>query len=358
MTDGQHSTQTVDSKVAFLTQAEGYPDRTSAVNVIETHMSWVFITDKYVYKLKKPVRQPFLDFSTLPARKHYCEESMRLNRRLAPDVYLDVVALTRDESGKLQVEGDGEPVEWLEKLQRLPQDKMLDVAIGEGRVTVRDVRQVAEVLSKFYASAEPVELSPAAYRQRFSEDIKANHRALLDATYGLDHDKLQRISAIQLRLLRDEPELLDARVKAGKVIEAHGDLRPEHVCLLPEPVVIDSLEFNRDFRLMDIADELSYLALECEFAGGAFIGPVIFSTYEQQTGDRIPQRLQHFYKSCRAVLRAKLAAWHTQDHPRSQHRRWLSLANAYLDLAEHYAEFVARPPADQTSSNSTIDPPS
>ena len=130
MSEDQPPSVGVETKVAFLAQASSYPDPTSTVNVIETHMSWVFVTDEIVYKMKKPVCVPYLDFSTLAARKYFCEVSLQLNRRLAADVYLGVVALTREKDGKLQLGGSGVPAEWLEKMRRLPEEYMLDVAIG------------------------------------------------------------------------------------------------------------------------------------------------------------------------------------------------------------------------------------
>lgn len=348
------------AKVAFLSRPESYPEGPSAVSVVETHMSYVFVTDELVYKLKKPVRTDFLDFSTLEKRRHSCEESIRLNRRLAPDVYLGMVALVRNEGGQLQIDGNGEPMEWLEKMVRLPESSMLDSAIREKRVRDEDIRRFTRVLAAFYKDAQPCELLPSVYRERFASSIEANDRELRDHAPNLDRQRLAALTSAQLALLDREPELLDARVAAGRVIEAHGDLRPEHVCLLPDPVFIDCLEFNREFRQMDTADELCCLALECEFAGAPFIGPIIFETYGEETGDRVPVRLLAFYRTYRAVLRAKLAAWHVKDRPVDEHRKWLARADAYLDLAESYAGSLSRAsrPGAHVSSNSTMDPPS
>jgi aminoglycoside phosphotransferase family enzyme len=343
MNEGHGMNVGVDTKVAFLAQASSYPESTSAVRVIETHMSWVFVTDELVYKMKKPVLLPYLDFSTLSARKHFCEESLRLNRRLAPEVYLGIVAVTREQDGKLRLGGNGEPVEWLEKMRRLPEEAMLNVAIAAGGATEEDVRRFTRTLVQFYIQALPVEISAGQYRERLRRDIRDNNLALCDREYEFNGRRVERIVGAQLGLLDQDPRMFDLRVEAGKVIEAHGDLRPEHVCLLPQPVFIDCLEFNRDFRVMDVADELSYLAMECEFAGGAFIGPAIFATYEQQTGDRIPEWLVYFYKSYRALLRAKLAAWHTRDRAPAEHPKWLRRAGAYIDLAERYAKLIDRP---------------
>src|SRR5690606_21991313 len=126
--------------------------------------------------------------------------------------------------------------------------------------------------------------------------------------------------------------------------EAHGDLRPEHICLTPEPVFIDCLEFKREFRLLDPVDELSFLALECEHAGAAFVGDIVFDTYRHATQDHPPEELICFYKSYRASLRAKLAIWHLKDSPIQQRSKWTYRAKEYLQLAKQYSPLGASAP--------------
>jgi aminoglycoside phosphotransferase family enzyme len=176
----------------------------------------------------------------------------------------------------------------------------------------------------------------AAFRRRLLDAVDDNRQALGNARFDLDRECLTRIAMGLRQFVDAETGLLGLRLEAGRIIEAHGDLRPEHVCLLAEPVFIDCLEFNRDFRVMDVADELSYLAMECEFAGAAFISPVLFDTYQRCTGDRIPSRLIAFYQGHRALVRAKLAAWHLPDYPPETHEKWLGQATAYLELAERH----------------------
>lgn len=330
----------IEAKVRFLSEPSSYPDATRSVRVIETHMSWVFVTDRFVYKMKKSVRMPFVDFTRLGDRRFLCEESLRLNRRLAPDVYLRVIALTRDPTGKLELDGTGEPVEWLEMMRRLPEELMLDQAIRCQRVTSEDVSRFTRVLSRFYGHSVPVDISPDRYRERYARDIDANRVALSDVEHAFDVALIDQVARRQLTFVTGSPQLFDARVNAGRILEAHGDLRPEHVCLLDEPVFIDCMEFNREFRTLDTVDELCYLVLECEFLGASFIGPIIFETYEQETGDRAPNELKYFYKSHRAMIRAKLAALHTKDCPSDQHQKWLNRARVYLHLANQYARML------------------
>ncbi len=323
-------------KVAFLRQPESYPEGPSAIEVIETHMSWVFLTDRFVYKLKKPVRHAFLDFSSLAARRHDCEEELRLNRRLAPDVYLGIVALRRDAAGAMRFGDDGEVIEWLVRMRRLPAERMLDNLLLNQAVTEADIAKLARLLARFYRAAEPAGLEPAQYRRRFIEDVEANFEALATPAFRLPRQTVERVGTAQLGFLEQAAGEIEARVGTGRVIEAHGDLRPEHICLLDPPKIIDCLEFNRDFRLLDAADELAFLAMECDRLDAPFVGRVLFATYAAETGDRPPQRLIDFYKSYRAGLRAKLAIWHIREPGMRGARAWRELARQYLRLADDY----------------------
>ena len=331
----------LDTKIKFLSQASSYPEQTTKVDIIKTHMSCVFLTDNFVYKLKKPIQLSFLDFRSLEARKYYCEESLHLNRRLAKEVYLGIVALTVDAGGSLQIGGDEKPVEWLEKMRRLPEELMLDNAIRAGSVSTDDVCRFMATLIEFYRCAKPVAITKQDYRQRFISNINSDLKVLQDRLYGLPQKQLKRLGAALLDFVRVQAHLFDARVEAQHIIEAHGDLRPEHVCLLAHPVFIDCLEFDRELRIRDSVDELAFLAMECERAGAGFIGEQMFEVYLADTNDAPPQALIAFYKAHQAIVRAKLSAWHILDYPLEEHPMWIQQTKKYLDLAERYMNSLA-----------------
>ncbi len=328
----------IDDKVAALRRPGTYPEPTATIEVVETHMSWVFMTERHVYKLKKPVRHPFLDFSTLAARERDCLEEVRLNRRLAPDVYLGVVPLRCGDDGVVRLEGGGRVLDWLVKMRRLPGDRMLKPLIVAGELREDDVRHFMAVLCRFYRQALAEPIAPEAYLERYRADIDANEQALLSATPPLLPERITQVVRAQRDFLAMHGTLLAARVADGRIIEAHGDLRPEHICLLPQPVFIDGLEFKRDFRLLDPVEELAFLTMECEHLGAAWIGGIVFESYRQCTGDRPPQRLITFYLSFRAALRARLAVWHARDGRPKDEGKWLRRADDYLAIATRYAE--------------------
>ena len=326
------------AKVAFLKQPHNYPHPVTEVTLVETHRSWVFLTDQHAYKLKKPGRYAFLDVSTVSARKFYCEEEVRLNRRLAGDVYIATVPLAVDCAGKLELGGTGSPVDWLVKMRRLPAQRMLDVAIERKQIPDEQIRAVAQKLAKFYRASAPVEIAPIDYRRGFERDIRASLGELSRPVFGLPRDLVEAPCAAQLKLLSQAPALFDQRVREGRIVEAHGDLRPEHVCLLdPEPVIIDCLEFSRELRTLDAAADLAFLAQECERLGAPRVGQIVFGIYTEVTGDRPPAILICFYKSLWACLRAKLCAWHLTDPTCRNPAKWSGLAADYLLRAGRYA---------------------
>jgi aminoglycoside phosphotransferase family enzyme len=326
----------ISQKVQFLSQAVSYPEGPVQVEVSETHMSWVFLTDSYAYKLKKPVRRSFLDFSTLAARYQDCQAELRLNRRLAPTVYLDVAPLTVDSAGNLQLNGTGETVDWLVKMRRLPASGMLDVAIQQGTVGEREVDQVAQRLTRFYQSLPPVEISAVGYRQRLVADLSAILEELAKPEYALPVETVEHILPQLLADVREQPELFDRRVRERRIIEGHGDLRPQHICLRPEIAIIDCLEFNRSLRILDPVDELAFLALECERLDAAWIGERILQHYCGTAQDHPPQRLIRFYKTYRACLCTKLALWHLREPGEQGVQQWVTRAATYLQLAEKW----------------------
>lgn len=320
----------IDDKVARLRDPGIYPDRPAAVEVIETHFSWVFLTPSRVYKLKKPVRYHGLDFTTLAARRHNCTQEVALNRRLAPAVYLGVAALTRTAAGRVEFDGPGTVLDWLVVMLRLPAAAMLDAAIRAGTVDLAAVDSIAALLAGFYRNAAPAPLDPDAYRDRLAATL-AENRAVLGAADGLDQPLVAALSAWQEEFLQSRSALLGER--AAHLVDAHGDLRPEHVCLAPEPAIIDCLEFDAELRRLDPLDELAYLALECERLGAADVGQRILAQYQTATGNRCPTELFDFYGAFRACVRAKIAIWHLADCAPGELEDWRQRARDYLGLA-------------------------
>lgn len=313
--------------IEFLSRPQSYPDDPVRVEVRETHHSWVFLTDRWVYKLKKLMRFDSLDFSSLSQRERYCREELRLNRRLAPLIYKEVVALTRT-AGGFELGGQGPVVDWLVKMVRLPADTMLpSLLTAGGRPPEAWAERVAALLRRFYASATRLPYSPGLYLAHFRAAVRSDSRELLRESLGPEREQVSQISQALLRFLRDRSACLAER--GPKVVDAHGDLRPEHISLDTETAVIDCLEFCPGYRRLDPADELCLLWLECERLGAAEFGEKVLRLCLPEC---LPTPLLDFYRACHGLLRAKLAHWHAHA-PGADPARWMRVSQEYLELA-------------------------
>jgi aminoglycoside phosphotransferase family enzyme len=323
----------LEAKLAFLARPESYPERPARVEIVETHMSCVFLLERHAYKLKKPVRRDFLDFSTVEARLADSTEELRLNRRLSPDVYLGIVALTRDVAGRLALAGEGHVVDWLVRMRRLPAERMLDRALASGRACLDDARRLGAVLARFYGRERPIAFAGGAYHERLVRDVRAS-AAELRRTDDVDCERVAAVERDLLAFLEGARDAVERRAGERRIVEVHGDLRPEHVDLGPPVLVIDCLEFNRDMRILDPLDELGFLALECELRGAPWFGEAVLESYARTARDPAPPGLVGFYRSSRAFLRAKLAAWHTREPGSRGAAHWRERSGRYLAHAE------------------------
>ncbi|MCG6659224.1 hypothetical protein HOP52_15805 [Halomonas campisalis] len=297
-------------------------------------MAWVFLTGDRAYKLKKSVEYKHRDCRFLGAREFLCREEVRLNRRLAPEIYLGVVPLRLDPVGRLALDGEGEVVDWLVVMKRLPEHLLLDIALARGTVTKSRVTRVADRLADFYRGLEPVEMSVASYLDHFVREQDRNREVIGDTRFSLSRDGVEVVLGRLDRLLEEEPDLLGDRVRQERIVEGHGDLRPEHVCLTEPPIVIDCLEFSRSLRLVDPFDELSFLGLECARLGAAWISEQLVSECARALRDRPCRRLLAFYTAYRACLRARLTLSHLLEPDLRTPDKWEPQAREYLALAQ------------------------
>lgn len=332
-----------EALVHWLASPDAYSSHPDSVEHIETHISHVFLAGEYVYKLKKPVQYDFLDFTSIATREHACREEVRLNRRLAPDAYLGVVPIVRDSRGAYQLAGTGEVVDWAVKMRRLPTELSLDTLHLRGELRPDQIDRLATTLVRFYQSLPPLSLTPHEYRNRCLSHVHGNLRELLAVKHHLPRGVVERVHGFQLQLLLLCTELFDARVQTGKIVDGHGDLRPEHICLSDPPEIFDCIEFNPDFRCIDVADELAFLAAECDFLGANWVGPQLMRAYQARSSDQFAPVLLDFYKSYRSCVRAKVAALRADQLQGPPQEAAVTEAHRHLAIADDYANAGLRP---------------
>ena len=332
-------------KLDVLRQRSIYPDHPASVNSIETHLSLVLLTDRFAYKLRKSVRYGALDLTTLECRFEDAQREVRWNQRLAKGVYFGVVPLTYSAVKGFKVEGQGEVVDWLVKMRRLPAVHILTHKIRVGTLSDDDIYRLARHLAMFYVFHATVLADGPAYIKHVKKETEISYMDL--ATSELDLTMIATIKDCLFRYIRTEEALFLQRVSENRVVDGHGDLRPEHVCIEPnrEPVIFDCLQYDSELRISDALDEFSFLGMECGRIGKPEIEEKLISKYRNLTHDTAPEHLRCFYKAYRAYMWARLAIWRTRESKQGDWTKWMNRAREYLMLAEKHCRALTKKPA-------------
>jgi aminoglycoside phosphotransferase family enzyme/predicted kinase len=299
--------------IEALADPSAYAHEVDAVEVHQTHISAVFLAGPLVYKIKKPVTLGFVDYSTLERRRHLCHEEVRLNRRLAPDVYLGVVPVTTD-GGAIRVEGRGEPIEWAVKMRRLPGSATLRARLSRGEVTPEALAGLARRLAAFHAAADAGPEVAASCR---FEAIAANARENLDRSAPhlgetISRSTLDRLRDRTERAMERLRDTIESRAARGIPRDTHGDLRLDHVYWFPDRpptgdwVAVDGIEFDARYRHADPVADIAFLAMELALEDRPDLAAAFADEYLNAAGDAEGAELLPFYRSYRAAVRGKV----------------------------------------------------
>ena len=331
--------------VTYLLQPTAYTPAPAAVKLIQTHISYVFITDDHVYKFKKPVDFGFLDFTTLPKRQHFCEQELILNRRLCPTIYLDLVALSKTETGfMLSGAAAADPkhiAEYGIRMKRMPEEQMMANVIRSGRLIPEMIDAICDVLVPFYAKADGgADIRKFGRPEKVGINIFENF-SQTEAFIGnpsLSKEQFDRIKNFSALFLQQD-NLFAARIEAGRIRDCHGDLYSANICLADQVYIFDCIEFNERFRYCDVASDIAFLAMDLDFHGLAGLSQHFVKRFIEKSGDTGLQKMLDFYKCYRAYVRGKINLF-TASAPEVDQETKLQcqeMAGKYFRLAEHYA---------------------
>jgi aminoglycoside phosphotransferase family enzyme len=331
--------------VAALMEPAAYPEPTSQVELIQTHISYVFITDNFAYKVKKPVDLGFLNFTTLRRRHHYLHEELILNRRLCPEIYLEVLPIVVHQ-GEARIGGKGRPLEYILKMRRLPQERMMDEVADRGELTSGHIDAIIARLVPFYEQA-----ATGPRINKFGEPaiIAYNHEENFSRTEPLvgpllPRELFQGIQTYARAFLARNRELFRKRLRKGRIRDCHGDLHMKNICLADDVSIFDCIEFNPRFRYGDVAADVDFLAMDLDFHGFTELSRYFVERFAQASRDPDLLKVLDFYKCYRAYVRGKInavAALEPELSPgdRAEAKR---LAQEYFSLAGEYAGAGAR----------------
>ncbi len=325
--------------VQALLDPKAYPETPQQVELVQTQMSFVFMTDDYVYKVKKPVNLGYLDYTTLERRQFYCQREVELNQRLCADVYLGVVPIV-SEKGDISIGGRGETIEYAVKMRRLPQEAMMDVLLTKNQVSSEMVSSLAEKLVDFHRQAETSEGistfgSPVTITQNTGENFTQTEKYI---GVTVSQQKYQRVKDYTNRFIQQNTPLFHRRMADGRIRDCHGDLHAAHICFVNDICIYDCIEFNERFRYCDVASEVAFLAMDLDHYGRADLSHSLVSAYVDRSRDREILALLSFYKCYRAYVRGKVESFKLDDPhiSRGEKRQILAVARRYFELAESY----------------------
>jgi aminoglycoside phosphotransferase family enzyme len=318
-----------------------YPDPSGEIQLAETHISLVFLTGNYAYKVKKPVNFGFLDFTSLEKRKHYCEQEVTLNRRLAPTLYLGVVTVT-EEDNNLSLDGKGGVVEYAVKMKQIPEEFLMNRLLEKKEITSGMIEAVSEKLVRFYSTAETSEriknfARPERVKQDTDENFEQTER-YIDVT--ISGEVYQEVKEKTNRFFRTEEETFNRRIKEDLIRDSHGDLRLEHIFWGEEISIIDCIEFNERFRYTDVAADIAFLAMDLDYHGREDLSEHLIQSYIGKSGDHGLREILDFYKCYRAYVRGKVESFRLDDPniPEEEKKEALKRAQRYFDLAHRYSQ--------------------
>ncbi|WP_341304820.1 AAA family ATPase [Pseudomonas sp. TMP25] len=331
--------------IAALQNPALYPHPVEQFQVIETHISWVLLTGPFAYKIKKPVNFGFLDFSDLSAREHFCQEELRLNQRLTQDLYLEVLPISGSVDAP-QLEGSGPAIEFALKMRQFPQSQLLSDVQARGELSERHIDGLAKQIADFHRITPAVEANhPLCTPEAIVAPMRQNFEQIRPMLS--DTGDLQQLAALEAwteaNFARLEP-LLAKRAASGSIRECHGDIHLGNATLMNDQVVLfDCIEFNEPFRLIDIALDAAFLAMDLEDRGLKAHAWRFINGWLEHTGDYAALELLNFYKAYRALVRAKVALF-SLAHQTDAVQRAVTLRQYrnYANLAESYSAIPSR----------------
>jgi len=323
---------------------EAYDEEPGKIELAQTHISFVFLTRNFVYKVKKAVDLGFLDFTTLEKRRFFCEKELELNRRLCGDMYLEVVPINRSKSNIIKIKGKGKTIEYAVKMKRMPQEKMMNRLLEEKKVDSKLIDKIAKITAEFHSKAET--------NKRISE---FGSLAIIETNWKENFEQTREfvsktISMTDFKLIREKIDdfikrnvsFFEKRMAEGRVRDCHGDIHSGNIFVTDRIYIFDAIEFNERFRYSDVASDVAFLAMDLDFKERTDLSNFFVKRYVTYSGDQELMKLLPFYKCYRAYVRGKVTSFKLKDPSVGIEEKKAAAkeAEAYLKLATNYAKIL------------------
>jgi aminoglycoside phosphotransferase family enzyme len=326
--------------VEALMKPEAYEGDTGNIELIQTHISFVFLTRKFVYKVKKAVNFGFLDFTTLEKRRFFCEKELNLNRRLCRDMYLEVVPINK--ATTIKINGEGETVEYAVKMKRIPQEKMMSELLEKKQVDAQLVDRIARIIADFHSKAETngkiseygsLAIIGTNWRENFEQTEEYVGKTVTAEDFKLIRERVGGF-------MENGKPLFEKRMAEGRVRDCHGDIHSGNIFVTNGIYIFDAIEFNDRFRYSDVASDVAFLAMDLDFKGRTDLSRFFVKKYVDYSEDQELLKLLSFYKCYRAYVRGKVVGFKLNDpNVRSEEKLMATEeSKAYFKLAATYAK--------------------
>jgi uncharacterized protein len=326
--------------VEAMLKPEAYAQAPGKIELMQTHISFVFLTKNYVYKVKKAVNFGFLDFSTLEKRHLFCEKELELNRRLCSEIYLEVVPIKR--SSFITVGGEGEIIEYALKMKRLPQERIMTVLLRENKVDKKTIGNIAQIVAQFHSKAQTnpeisqfgsLKMVKTNWDENFSQTTKYVNQTISQNEFQFIQTKIQTF-------LEKNKALIESRTTNNRIRDCHGDLHSGNIFITDKICIFDAIEFNDRFRYSDVAADVAFLAMDLDFQHQSDLANYFIERYLAFSEDQQLTQLLAFYKCYRAYVRGKVISFRIDDPNITPGEKIFATKEAqeYFKLAAEYAK--------------------
>jgi aminoglycoside phosphotransferase family enzyme/predicted kinase len=333
--------------IETMKNVDFYPHNPEEVELIQTHISYVFIAGDIVYKVKKPLKFDFLDFTSLEKRKFYCEEELRLNKRLAPNTYLDVVVISQDPQGNITLGKGEEVIDYAVRMKKLPLNRMLRTQLFQGLADEKVMDAIAGKIAAFHQQAQTgnhidemggIDNIHHNQEENFAETKNCINITIPEYQYKFIKDYTEKF-------LDEKKTLFKKRIADHKIRDCHGDLHLDHICVAEEIIIFDCIEFNERFRCGDVAQDVAFLTMDLDFNGYPQHADAFIQSYIKHSGDTDMLTLLNFYRCYYAYVRGKVISFRLDENELGENERLQITRDAaqYFDLAYTYAARLDKP---------------
>jgi aminoglycoside phosphotransferase family enzyme len=325
--------------VEALMKPEAYDEEAKQIELKQTHISFVFLTGNFVYKVKKAVNFGFLDFSTLEKRRFFCEKELELNRRLCGDMYLEVVPV--NSSDRIKMGGEGETIEYAVKMKRMPEEKIMTRLLEEDKVDKKLIDRMAKIIAEFHSKAETdkrigelgsLPMIETNWRENFEQTEEFIGETISMESYRLIRERTDDF-------MKRNAALFAKRVAENRVRECHGDIHSGNIFVADRIYIFDAIEFNERFRFCDVASDIAFLAMDLDFKDRGDLSKFFVERYVRYSRDQELEKILRFYKCYRAYVRGKVSSFKLKDPSVDNKEKSAAKkeAKAYFKLATDYA---------------------